>query len=134
MARISSLKSDHKKETEGVWVEWEHGVSLLVARLNNPGFQAFVRKATKERTKDIRSGSFSDGEMERVSIEAMGHHVLLGWKNIESDDGEPLEWTAERAVELLSDPDLRDLYQFVLTQANERELYRRDIEEESKGN
>lgn len=134
MARLSSLKADSRKEVEGVWMSWEHGVSLLIARLNNPGFQAHVRKATRSKTKAIRQGSISDEEMERVSLEAIAHHVLLGWKNIEDDDGNPLEYSPETALELLSDPGLRDLYQFVLTQSNERELYRQEVEDDSKGN
>lgn len=134
MAKLSLLRSDAKKETEGVWVEWEHGVSLLIARLNNPGFQARVRVLTAKHTKEIRSGSFPDEEMEGVSKSAMAHHVLLGWKNIEDEDGKPLEYSNEKALELLNEPDLRDMYQFVLTQANERDLYRREVEEDSTGN
>ena len=72
--------------------------------------------------------------MEEISIEAMAHHVLLGWKDIEDDDGNPLEYSPETALELLRDPGLRDLYQFVLTQANERALFRQEVEEESKEN
>lgn len=134
MARLSSLKSDSKKESEGVWVKWEHGVSLLIARLNNPGFQEFIREATRDHTKAIRDGRFENDKMEEISIEAMAHHVLLGWKNIEGDDGKPLKYSPEVALELMKDPGLRDLYQFVLTQANERALFRQEVEEESKGN
>tara|TARA_R110000824_G_scaffold279432_9_gene467633 strand:- start:912 stop:1316 length:405 start_codon:yes stop_codon:yes gene_type:complete len=134
MAKLSRLRSDSKKETEGVWVEWEHGVSLLIARLNNPGFQSRVRVLTAKHTKAIRSGSFPDGDMEEVSKSAMAHHVLLGWKNIEDEDGGELAYSAEKALEFLTDPDLRDMYQFVLTQANERDLYRREVEEDSAGN
>jgi len=134
MAKLSSLRSDAQKESEGVWVEWEAGVSLLIARLNNSGFQARVRALTAKHTKRIRAGTFPDEEMEEISKSAMAHHVLLGWKNIEDDDGNALEYSVEKAEELLCEPDLRDLYQFVLTQANERELYRRDVEEDSTGN
>ncbi len=134
MAKLSALRSDSRKETEGVWVEWEHGVSLLIARLNNAGFQSRVRVLTAKHTKAIRAGTFPDEEMEDISRTAMAHHVLLGWKNIEDDEGGDLEYSQEKALELLSDPDLRDLYQFVLTQANERDLYRREVQEDSSGN
>ena len=117
-----------------MWVKWEHGVSLLIARLNNPGFQAFIREATRDHTKEIRDGNFENDKMEAISIEAMAKHVLLGWKDIEDDDGSPLEYSSETALELLRDPGLRDLYQFVLTQANERALFRQEIEDDSKGN
>jgi hypothetical protein len=134
MAKLSALRTDSAKETEGVWVEWEHGVSFLVARLNNPGFQARVRALSAKHTKAIRAGTFPDEEMESISKSAMSHHVLLGWKSIEDDEGGALEYSQEKALEFLTDPDLRDLYQFVLTQANERDLYRKDVEDDSAGN
>lgn len=134
MAKLTTLKADASKESGGVWVEWEHGVSLLVARLNNTGFQAAIRELTTPHTKEIRSGKISDAKMEELSRKAMATHVLLDWKNIEDDDGAPLEYTPEMAFELLNDPGLRDLYQFVLTTANERELYRLEAEDESRGN
>tara|TARA_Y100000310_G_scaffold325188_1_gene388286 strand:+ start:287 stop:691 length:405 start_codon:yes stop_codon:yes gene_type:complete len=134
MAQLKTLRSDSKKESEGVWVEWEHGVSLLVARLNNPAFQARVRKLTQPHQRKIRAGIFDDDDMEKLSVEAMASHVLLGWKHIEDDEGKPLKYSAAKALELLRDPDLRDLYQFVLTQANERDLYRRELLEDSRKN
>tara|TARA_R100000152_G_C6770739_1_gene197026 strand:+ start:646 stop:1107 length:462 start_codon:yes stop_codon:yes gene_type:complete len=134
MAKLNSLKADSVAESEGVWVTWDHGVELKIARLNNPSFQAEIRKLTAPLTKRIRAGQVPDDEMEALSQKAMASHILVGWRNIEDEDGKPLKYTPKRAHELLTDPGLRDLYQFVLTQANERELFRLQTEEDSRGN
>ena len=134
MAKLNTLKADSAKESDGVWVSWEHGVELKIARLNNPNFQAEIRKLTAPLTKKIRSGQVADGEMEALSQKAMASHVLVGWRNIEDEDGKPLKYTPKRSLDLLTDPGLRDLYQFVLTQANERELFRLETVADSRGN
>tara|TARA_R110000787_G_scaffold42303_6_gene103997 strand:+ start:904 stop:1302 length:399 start_codon:yes stop_codon:yes gene_type:complete len=132
MAKLTTIRVDAEKEVKGVWTKWEHGVELLIARLNNPLFQLKVRELTVSHTKEIRLGTF-DG-MEEVSRVAVASTVLLGWKSIEDDDGKEFKYSAEHSLELLSDPGLQDLYQFVLTQSNERDQYLVALEKDSRGN
>ena len=133
MVKLSAVKTDPDRESGGVWVDWEMGISLKIARIGNEKFDAMVRKLSEPHLRSLRQDP-NDEKMEEVTRKAVAKHILVGWKNIEDDDGSPLAYSAKRSRDLLTDPALRDLYKFVLITANNAELYRREIDEESVGN
>lgn len=120
MVDISKIRVDAEAERTGRWVSWDHGIQLRIARMNTPAFQERMRELSQPNIEKIRDG---DKDLIRaVTIECVAECVLLDWKGLE-DGGEPLEYSKEKAVELLSDPGLRDLYEFVLTTAHGREKF-----------
>jgi len=132
MTKLSDLRVDPALETEGVWVDFAAGVRLRIARLANPRFQERIfalahrnGAAESEPTKEER-----DQQLRRAVAET----VLVGWDQVEEEDGSPMPYSPERALEVLSDPGLRDLYEFVLRRAQDVELYRRRRLEAHAGN
>lgn len=134
MAKLSSIKTDTVKSENGVWVDYESGIRLKIARIGNPAFQSFVSSRQKNKIRGIRSGSISSQEAEQITKEAVARHILLDWQNVEDEDGLPLRYSPEKSLEILSDPQLSDLYSFVLVTSNNSEIYRLEAQEEAKGN
>lgn len=134
MAKLSLIKTDSKREVEGVWVEWEMGVELKIARAGNRAFDDLMQKTSEPFLKKTRKGELPEGKAEEILKHCVASTILLGWKNIEDDDGKTLKYSAKKAKELLDDEDLRDLYKFILVQSNETARYRRELDEDGAKN
>ena len=135
MAKLSAIRADTKKETEGIWVEYEVGIMLLIARAGNPKFSKLVTKLSKPHLKVLRSKNADTSDLfEKITKEACASTILIGWKNIEEEDGSTVKYSAEKALEYFNDPALHDFYQFVMMSSGDREEYRLEIAEESAKN
>ena len=122
MAKLSSLMSDSKKVNGGVWVDYTDGVRLLIARKPNDNYDAAMVKALQPYRGAIRAGTFTDAMDQKVSLEVISKTVLIGWNNIEDEESNPIEYSPEKALELLTDPDIR---RFVLITCMDRDRYRK---------
>jgi len=134
MAKLKSIKTDSKKSAEGIWFDYEMGIRLRIARMGNKDFEEFVRSKQKTNIKGFRAKKITEEQAEAITQEAVARHVLVGWENIEDDDGNPIPYSHEVALEFLNDPDLSDLRQFVLIQASDSESYRLEAIEEAEEN
>lgn len=137
MAKLNALRADLKKESAGVWERYPNSdVSVLVARLGNPKFEAqarLLRKNARLRRK-AEGGEITESEAQQAIAPAVAQHILLGWKNLEGDDGKPIEYSPARALELLNDPTMHDFYSWILRVAGDGDLFRLEVEEELAGN
>lgn len=134
MARLSSLRSDLTKEKVGVWVAWELGIRFRIARMNNPSYDEAVREALRPHRDRIRRGVMDEREIERLSLQAVGTHILTGWENVEGDDGMSIPYSPEKAVEILGDARYREVYDFVVDVSRRSALYRVQEREDDLGN
>lgn len=134
MASLKALRTDTLLEQEGIWVDYEAGVRVKVARLSNTKFEQALRTASKPHLRQIRSKRAPLDLIENLTREAAARHILLGWENLDDDDGTPIPYSPERALEIFNDPTLHDFYKFVMQISTDSELYRREDMEESLGN
>jgi len=118
MAELNSIRIDQKKCNNGIWVDYEGDIKLLIARKPNPQYQDYLHELISNHPGEISKGNDKD-----ITMQAVAKHILLGWKNL-SDDGKPIKYSPKKALELLRDPSLRDLYEFILISAHDREAYR----------
>ena len=128
MVKLSTIKSDSELENKGAWVEWDFGVSLLIARAGNRQFDNFMQSFSAKEIETMRDSNDPDAT-ESMLKKAIAKTVWLGWKNIDDDDGKPLKYSAKRALEFLEDDGFRDLYKFILVQSNEQANFRKAFEE-----
>src|SRR5687768_6005127 len=87
--KISRLRTDQKKEAEGVWVPVGEGLEIRVARIGNPAYEAFLRRETRPVQRAVRAGMADPKAMEEISNRAMARHVLLDWRNLEDEVPDP---------------------------------------------
>ena len=105
--KLSSLATDEKLSTEGVWVDYVDGARLLVARTGNKHFRDYCRarfgkvgrtfRAEELLTQKNKNGTTS--REEAIVREGVAKHVLRDWEGIEDDDGNPLPYTPEQGLE-----------------------------------
>ena len=128
MAKLSKIRLSAEAQTKGRWVEWEHGISFLVARLNTPVYQERMRELSQPNLEAIRAGDVT--ALHDLTVQTVAECVLLGWKNLDDDDDKAIPYSKEKSLEILSDATLSDIWSFVLLTANRREVFL--VEESAK--
>jgi len=132
--RLSSLRTDIKKEKDGVFVPWVGDVRLKIRRSGNEDYRAAVAEGLKPHRAAWRAELLSSATVEEIQRAAMARHVLVGWENLVDDKGEQIPYEPETAEKLLRDPELHDLYEFVLVASSRMENFRREEAKEDLGN
>lgn len=128
--RFSEYQTDPALEEEGVWIRLRKGdAEVLVARAGNSQHEALLRRLKKRHGQRFR-GELPDDIVEEIATEAIARTILLDWKGIEDDDGNPIPYSSDKARELLK---LSKDFRHEITQiATEMEVYRHEEKEEGK--
>jgi hypothetical protein len=134
MASFSSLRIDPKKDVEGVWFDYHKGIRLRIARHDNPKFTEAMRIMLKPHQHSIDSKTMSEETAGKITRQAVAKHILVGWENVTDDDGTPVPYSYETALTYLSDPNLRDFLNDVLTFSKHAEAFREQRLETIAGN
>ena len=121
MPKLQRFKIDEQKERTGVPVLFplDTGyIRLYVRRAdNNRDFERRVQELRRPFLRRIRTGKISQGELNRLTATAMAGTVLVGWdKDGEygmEDEGGPVPFSIEKAVELLTDSSIPEFFRFV---------------------
>lgn len=128
MAKLSSFKQDTGKAEDGVWVNGVMGdIDVKVARFNNPAFVKMFQKLTKQY-RNLKT--ISDDVSKDIVNQCIANTVLLGWRNIQAEDGSDIPYSVEAAMTLLADPENVEFYRVVTDLSNEAEVFRKEVVEE----
>jgi hypothetical protein len=131
--KITAFKTDLKKETGGVWLPGGAGLELLVARWNNSIFEEEIARLQEEMGARFVIAGSPDVEQNREIIRrAAAKTILLGWKNLEEEDGSPIEYSVEKAYQLMTD--MPEFYRLVVQLANNINNFRVDKVNRLAGN
>lgn len=130
--KLSQLAVDTGKSEDGVWFEYPHfeGVSFLIARMGNSSFSDYLQKHRK-LSRTLRSDSEM---MDTLTKKAVAETVLLNWRGIEDDNGEPLQYTPEIGFETFQNESMQPVYSFILQSASDMEAFQVEEEQEDTGN
>ena len=134
MACIDKIKSDLQKENEGVWVDFEVGIRLKIARARNSAYRELMRKLTEPYRKTIRDGGMELEQLEDLLRQVRAKTILLDWENIEDKNGNSIKYSSEQALVFFNDLELRDFYTFVITQSENMENFKKELVEDSEKN
>lgn len=137
---LSNIRTDPKKALDGVWMKLdpEGTVKLLIARANNPKFQAFLQekalgkgKVTPRKLREMISTVSNANSA--LMTEAIAKFILLGWEGLK-EDGNVVEYSVQEAIRVLGDPRYSEFKDIVLEMAQDTEEFREDAIEEVAGN
>lgn len=107
----AKFKTDASKETDGVWYPLTPEVSFKLRRMggkNSQKLKQYAATAYKPYAKQIEADALSQEKSFELACAMLVDLILVDWKGVESD-GQPLEFTRENALKLLSGlPDLAD--------------------------
>ncbi|KQS75463.1 hypothetical protein ASG32_27250 [Methylobacterium sp. Leaf361] len=109
--KLSEMKVNSSAIEDGAWIRDipEMGsLALKVRGIQNAAYRQLQNKLIEAIPRAKKPGGrIAPDEMDRVTNECLAATVLLDWSGLEDDDGEPLLFTRETAMELLSNPELR---------------------------
>ena len=77
-------------------------------------------------------GDIPDELIDEVTNRCVAKTVLLGWRNLEDDDGNPIEYSHEKALELLRDPTLMVFKEFVEGEARALDHFKEDSDDDTE--
>lgn len=134
MASIESIKTNIDWETNGKWVDYYAGIELLIARSGNPAYNECMRSLVEPITEEIRDDKTTVQDWAALLLKVRAKTVLLGWRNLDDKEGNPIPYSAEKAEEFFNDPELKDFYKFVRETSESAETYLKRVAKETLGN
>lgn len=130
---IETLAADLSLESSGIWREYVPGFELLIASTHQRAYQVELGAAIKANALAFSDPKTSQDEKRKLLAPIIAKHLVKGWKGL-NVGGKPLGYSVAKATEILGDPRFHHLCEFVLQNAQVAELYRRQREEDAKGN
>jgi len=119
MTNLARLATNPDAEIQGVWIPWVMDIELCIARIGNPKFDAFMSDLVEPFVViPGQAPNLSEEMKEKFVREATANCVLLDWRNVTNEDGSIRPYTPEEGIKLFEDPAYRDMYKFVVSQAN----------------
>jgi hypothetical protein len=128
------FRSDHDKETGGVWVTPvdERGRPLSDAQFriasldNNPAFTQALRTALDQRKMTLETKELTDEQRLDALREATAKTILLDWKNL-TENGEPVLYSWEKVLEWFRDPERWRFEEWVTREARKESNFRKEV-------
>jgi len=124
--------TDKVKEDEGTWIDMGDGAKIKVARMGNPKYTKEFQRLTKPYRQAIRRGTIQEELAEKLLIEALAKHILIGWVGITDDNDKEIAYSTENSIMLLTE--LKDFRDYVTEQATSIENFKQEVDEDSEKN
>ncbi|RLC97581.1 MAG: hypothetical protein DRI46_12745 [Chloroflexi bacterium] len=116
--RLNIPLLDVKKSTSGTPLVF-NGVTFLVARMGNPEYQSAIAEAYSKVDMD----SLTNEAAQEILDVLLATHCVCGWQGLADDTGE-IPWSVETAIELLLNPQLEELLNWVRDNSENIENFR----------
>jgi hypothetical protein len=103
--KLSSLRADLAREEKGDWIEFPDwpGVEFNVSSLHLPIYQTARDLLFKRLAKIYKKAAVPTSIMTTELGKLYAKHVLHGWRGLD------VEYSPERATEILADPEYRNV-------------------------
>jgi hypothetical protein len=125
MAKLSALKLDAARASDGVWFRdpWGLGLRFRIASIQSPAFRRAAQAALRMAGPGSELPDRVDGE-EEVILKAVAEHLLLEIDGLEDDKtGKPRRYTPSLGIKWGKDPDMQHVIEWVLSKARAIESY-----------
>jgi len=121
MARLNKFLTDKSKEKDGVWVDADEGLRLKIRRSGNPDYNNFIRERSKGLGRALRHSAKGIEELSKVTKQGASKFVLVGWENLEDENGNAIPFSPEKALEIFELS--QDFFEMVMEFANDRQNF-----------
>lgn len=130
--KLSKLKRDVKAAEAGVWITGAYGdLDILIASTDNRKYVEMLRTLIKPYSRNKAYMNMADDVFEKeIQNKALAKHVLLGWKNLQDDEGQDIPYSEQTAYDLLCDPENLEFRKIIIGLAEESEVFRKEVLEE----
>ena len=124
---VPSLNID--LSTEGVWFNFTPTISFKVARDGNPQHERALQAGIKRFRKLEEKGEMR--QLKQARNELLTKYILKDWKGL-TDANEPLPYTQEAALAIISDPQYESIRDFVMECSLDDSVFEDDVEDTVK--
>lgn len=134
----SQFKTSDNLEKTGVWLQYgEEGgkpVRIRIARAGggNVAYRKALDKVTRPHKKAIQMETLSPEMNKKLLMEVYADTVILGWENINDENGEPMGFNRDNVMKLLGD--LPDIFDDIVAQAQTMAIFRDEEKKADLGN
>lgn len=139
MSLYKQFKADPNLEKDGIVLQYADNskgepIEFRIARAGggNAAFTKRLEVLTKPYRRQIQTETIERAQVDKLIRQAYAETVVLGWKNVEDEAGNPLPFTVENCVKLFTD--LPDLFADIQEQAQKAVLFRAELREADAGN
>ena len=121
---FTNYRTDNSKSETGVWMSYD-GAEFLIARFGNPTFTNYLEQLKRPYERQIANGTFPNSKLINIGAKALAKYILLDWKGL-TENGEPLQYSEQKAYELLSDPYAEEFRELISKLSQDVEQFRED--------
>ncbi len=134
--KLNDLKIDSSAKEEGAWHRYDDlGLRFKVRGEGSlPWLVAQERIARQISIENSVRGVLPIELRQKLDREVVIEAGLLDWDGLENDEGEPLPFSKDKAVELLNDPDFDTLLQLIRGACRAVAVSQADITEDAAKN
>ncbi len=148
MTKLSRFRALPDLASDGLWFDFEAWdlrpratpsattLCVRVGRMRSPRWRNRRAELIESRREDLRVATDASGArlLDEITTRCLAETILLGWANLDDDDGNPIPYSPEKAYEILQDPANDPLRQFVVEAASDREAFAHKVEADALGN
>ncbi len=134
MGTYDTFKNSENHEQNGITLDLGDSGKFVIARAGggNHTYRKTLERLSKPYRRAIQARTLSIEKDTELLAKCYAECIVKSWEGVTGPDGEPLPFTQENCIKLLSD--LPDLFLEIQQTANEDQLYREVIQEEDSGN
>jgi hypothetical protein len=134
-----NFKTDESVEKTGIVLEYgmasngkETWIRIARAGGANTRFAKLMEQKTAPYRRQIQTKTLDESIAQRITKEVYAEAVVIGWGNVEDEDGNLLDFTTENVIKVFTD--LPDLYADLIAQSQEIALFRAEVREADSKN
>lgn len=114
--KLSSLKSNLKRQFDGDWVDYPiwPGVRFNVSSSKSPDYQAASRKTAERFAKKYKGEDIPIDELSEANAKDVANHLLHGWDGLDESYSEELALARMTEIEFDGDEPLGLAYESLI--------------------
>lgn len=134
MSLYTQFKTDGALEKEGILLEYgvtDDGkpITIRIARAGgaNKQYERRMEAEVKPYRRMIQNETIENAVIQRILKKVYAETIVLGWENVQGQDGKPMAFNVENCIQLFED--LPDLFRDIQEQSQRAALFRAEIRE-----
>lgn len=139
MSLYKQFKTNDNLEKSGILLEYGENskgkpIAIRIARAGgaNTQYTKLIEARVKPYRRQIQNETIDRVMVEKLLRGVYAETIVLGWENVEDENGKELPFTVENCVKLFED--LPDLFQDIQEQSQRAALFRQDVLEKDSKN
>lgn len=139
MSLYKQFKTNKELEKDGILLEYGlnskgQPICIRIARAGGGNVQFSKRFEAKLKPfrRQVQNETLDPQLAEKLVREVYAESVVLGWENVEDEDGNELPFSVENAIKLFTD--LPELFKDIQEQSGKMALFREEILEADSKN